>query len=84
VTQLFASYDTDMLKELMLVTWAAARNRVRQRVYQPNLPFPPCPLPPAWTNDVRAMMILWIARERRMFEMEMAELEYLLGLAGAR
>lgn len=68
----------------MYFTWAIARTRVRQLVYRPDLPFPPNPLPPVWQDEVRAMMVLWIARERRMFEMEMRELEYLLGLRGAR
>ncbi|KAG2156320.1 hypothetical protein DEU56DRAFT_906484 [Suillus clintonianus] len=67
-------------QELMYVTWAAARVRVRQYMYEPTLPLPPHPLPPLWEDEVRAMMTLWIARERRMFEMEMRELEYLLGL----
>lgn len=64
--------------------WAAARMRVRQQVYRPDLPFAPNPLPPVWPEELRAMMVLWIARERRMFEMEMRELEFLLGLRGAR
>ncbi|KAG1775747.1 hypothetical protein EV702DRAFT_1198940 [Suillus placidus] len=50
--------------ELMFVAWAAARNLMRQRVYQPDLPFPVYPPPPVWPDEVRAMMILWIARER--------------------
>ncbi|KAG1879947.1 uncharacterized protein F5891DRAFT_991489 [Suillus fuscotomentosus] len=70
--------------ELMYVTWAAARMRVRQRVYRPEVPFIPNPLPPLWPDEVRAMMVLWIARERRMFEMEVRELEYLLGLRYTR
>jgi hypothetical protein len=37
-----------------------------------------------WTDEMRVMMILWIARERRIFEREIEELEYLLGLRGAR
>ncbi|KAG1871055.1 hypothetical protein C8R48DRAFT_770649 [Suillus tomentosus] len=69
--------------ELMYVTWAAARMRIRQQIYEPNLPLPLYPLPPVWQDEVRAMMVLWIARERRMFEMEMQELERLLGLRGA-
>jgi hypothetical protein len=69
-------------KELMYITWVAARRRVRQLIYQPGLPFPGYPLPPVWLDDVRAMMVLWIARERRMFEMEMIELEHILGLRG--
>ncbi|KAG1817917.1 uncharacterized protein BJ212DRAFT_1479744 [Suillus subaureus] len=66
--------------ELMYITWAAARNRVRQQLYNPNLPFQPYPLPPVWSDEMRAMMVLWIARERRIFEMEIEELECLLGL----
>jgi hypothetical protein len=68
----------------MYITWDAARNRVRQQLYHPDLPFDPYPLPPVWPEETRAMMILWIARERRIFEMELEELEYLLGLRGAR
>ncbi|KAG1794007.1 uncharacterized protein HD556DRAFT_1308450 [Suillus plorans] len=70
--------------ELLYVTWAAARMRVRQQVYRPEVPFLPNPLPPLWPDEVRAMMVLWIARERRMFEMEIRELEYLLGLRDTR
>ncbi|KAG1719444.1 hypothetical protein EDD22DRAFT_854955 [Suillus occidentalis] len=66
--------------EMLYVTWAAARMQVRQELYEPALPIPPYPLPPAWPDEMRAMMVLWIARERRLFEMEMRELEYLLGL----
>ncbi|KAG1754668.1 hypothetical protein EDD22DRAFT_957431 [Suillus occidentalis] len=73
-----------MQLEYLYVTWAAARNRVHQQLYQPDLPFQPYPLPPVWPDETRAMMVLWIARERRIFEMEMEELEYLLGLRGAR
>ncbi|KAG1794467.1 uncharacterized protein HD556DRAFT_1443034 [Suillus plorans] len=69
--------------ELMYNTWAVARRHVRQLVYQPELPFPPYPLPPVWPDDLRAMMVLWVAREWRMFEMEMAEFEQILGLRGA-
>ncbi|KAG1729888.1 hypothetical protein EDD22DRAFT_853055 [Suillus occidentalis] len=54
---------------------AAARMRVRQELYEPTLPIPPYPLPPAWPDEMRAMMTLWIARERRVFEMEMRELD---------
>lgn len=64
----------------MYVTWAAARRRVRQLIYQPELLIPPYPVPPVWSEDVRAMVVLWIARERRMFEMEMNEVENMLGL----
>ncbi|KAG1848143.1 hypothetical protein C8R48DRAFT_677347 [Suillus tomentosus] len=70
--------------EMLYVRWDAARIRVHQQIYNPHLPFQPYPLPPAWSEEVRAMMILWVARERRMFELEMQELEYLLGLRGAR
>ncbi|KAG1767790.1 hypothetical protein EDD22DRAFT_844364 [Suillus occidentalis] len=66
--------------EMIYVTWAAARMRVHQYLYQPALQLPPYQLPPDWPDETRAMIVLWIARERRMFEMEMRELEYLLGL----
>ncbi|KAG1794744.1 hypothetical protein EV424DRAFT_1350977 [Suillus variegatus] len=66
--------------EMLYVRWDAARIRVHQQIYNPHLPFQPYPLPPAWSEEARAMMILWVARERRMFELEMQELEYLLGL----
>jgi hypothetical protein len=69
---------------MLYTTWAAARMRVRQELYEPNLPILHYPLPPAWPDETRAMIVLWIARERRVFEMEMRELEYLLGLRGAR
>ncbi|KAG2096324.1 uncharacterized protein F5147DRAFT_656638 [Suillus discolor] len=65
---------------LMYVTWAAARVRVHQQVYEPALPLPPNPPPLIWPDELHAMMVLWIAREHRMFEMEVRELEYLLGL----
>jgi hypothetical protein len=68
----------------MYTTWAAARDRVRQQIYHPEVPFQPYPPPPMWTDEMRVMMILWIARERRIFEREIEELEYLLGLRGAR
>jgi hypothetical protein len=58
--------------------------RVRQQLYHPDLPLIPHPPPPFWSEEARAMLVLWIARERRVFEMEMVELEYLLGLRGAR
>ncbi|KAG2108991.1 uncharacterized protein F5147DRAFT_652569 [Suillus discolor] len=74
---------TDRQLELMYITWAAARMRVCQQVYHPDLPLHPNPLSPVWPDERRAMMTLWIARERQMFEMEMRELEYLLGLGGA-
>ncbi|KAG1748884.1 uncharacterized protein EDB91DRAFT_1079019 [Suillus paluster] len=48
-------------------------------VYEPALPLPPYPLLLVWEDEMRVMMVLWIARERQMFEMEMQELEYLLG-----
>lgn len=80
----FTSDALTVLKEWMYITWDAARNRVRQQLYHPDLPFDPYPLPPVWPEETRAMMILWVARERRIFEMEMEELEYLLGLRGAR
>ncbi|KAG1893647.1 uncharacterized protein F5891DRAFT_985704 [Suillus fuscotomentosus] len=66
--------------EFMYVSWAAARTRVRQQVYHPDLPFVPYPPAPVWPENTWAMMVLWIARERRMFELEMLELEYILGL----
>jgi hypothetical protein len=66
----------------MYATWAVARARVHQQLYHPEQPFPVCLQPPIWGEEVRAMMILWIARERRMFEMEMQEFERLLGLRG--
>jgi hypothetical protein len=68
----------------MYVTWAGARLRVRQQLYHPDLPIQPHPQPPHWSEETRAMLVLWIARERQIFEMEMRELEYLLGLRGAR
>ncbi|KAG1859872.1 hypothetical protein C8R48DRAFT_673814 [Suillus tomentosus] len=67
-------------EEMKYIVWAATRGCVRQQVYHPELPFPPYPLPPVWPEDMRAMMVLWVARERHMFEMEMAELEHILGL----
>ncbi|KAG1758203.1 hypothetical protein EDD22DRAFT_850213 [Suillus occidentalis] len=67
-------------QEWMYITWDAAQNCVRQQLYHPDLPFDPYPLPPVWPEETWAMMILWVARERRIFEMEMEELEYLLGL----
>lgn len=81
---MFANTILTLFEELLYVTWAGARMRVRQQVYQPDLPLLPHPPPPNWSDEVRAMMVLWIARERRMFEMEIRELEYLLGLRGAR
>ncbi|KAG2341456.1 hypothetical protein BDR05DRAFT_949775 [Suillus weaverae] len=45
-----------------------------------NLLFAAYPPPPLWSNEEQAMIVLWIAREHHMFEMEMRELEYLLGL----
>ncbi|KAG1906723.1 uncharacterized protein F5891DRAFT_975465 [Suillus fuscotomentosus] len=71
---------TEGQHELMYVTWAGARLRVRQQLYHPDLPIQPHPQPPHWSEETRAMLVLWIARERRIFEMEMRELEYLLGL----
>ncbi|KAG1803380.1 hypothetical protein EV424DRAFT_1351519 [Suillus variegatus] len=47
--------------EIMYITWAVARHCVRQRVYQPELPFPPYPPHPVWSDEVRAMMILCCA-----------------------
>jgi len=66
------------------VTWAIAHARVRQQLYHPEQPFAPFLQPPLWGEEMRAMMLLWIARERRLFEREMREIEYLLGLRGAR
>ncbi|KAG1893251.1 uncharacterized protein F5891DRAFT_1207720 [Suillus fuscotomentosus] len=71
---------TEGQHELMYVTWAGARLRVRQQLYHPDLPIQPHPQPLHWSEEMRAMLVLWIARERRIFEMEMRELEYLLGL----
>lgn len=71
-----------LFKELFYLTWTAARMRVHQWVYQPNVPLLPHPQPPAWSDEARAMMVLWVVRERRMFEMEIKELEFLLGLRG--
>ncbi|KAG1798518.1 uncharacterized protein HD556DRAFT_1305981 [Suillus plorans] len=69
--------------EIIYETWAIARARVRQQVYQQERPSAPFPRPPLWREEMRAMIILWIARERRLFEREMREIEYLLGLRGA-
>ncbi|KAG2139106.1 uncharacterized protein EDB93DRAFT_1106210 [Suillus bovinus] len=66
--------------ELMYNTWVVVRRRVCQRIYQPELPFPPYPPHPVWSDEAQSMMILWVARERHMFELEMAELEHILGL----
>ncbi|KAG2132728.1 uncharacterized protein EDB93DRAFT_1107805 [Suillus bovinus] len=69
--------------ELLYTKWGVAQMRIRQQVYCPDLLLIPHPPPPFWSDKTRAMLILWIVRERRMFEMEMVELEYLLGLRGA-
>jgi hypothetical protein len=66
----------------MYATWAIACARVHQQLYHPEQPFLVCPQPPILGEEVHAMMILWIARERQMFEMEMQEFECLLGLRG--
>ncbi|KAG1892792.1 hypothetical protein F4604DRAFT_1913490 [Suillus subluteus] len=70
--------------EILYATWAIACTRVRQQLYHPGQPVAPCPQPPLWGEEMSAMMVLWIARERRLFECEMREIEYLLGLGGAR
>ncbi|KAG2108899.1 uncharacterized protein F5147DRAFT_773233 [Suillus discolor] len=64
---------TDRQLELVYITWAAARMHVRQQVYRPDLPFAPNPLPPVWPEELCVKMVLWIAREHRMFEMEGSE-----------
>ncbi|KAG1908161.1 uncharacterized protein F5891DRAFT_1179680 [Suillus fuscotomentosus] len=69
--------------ELMYVTWANARVRIHQEIYRPELPLQPCLQPPVWTEPTRAMVVLWIARERQIFELEMEEMERLLGLRDA-
>ncbi|KAG1903123.1 uncharacterized protein F5891DRAFT_1185756 [Suillus fuscotomentosus] len=74
---------TERQIQFMYVTWAGARVRVRQELYQPELPVQPYPQPPVWTEETRAMIVLWIARERRIFQMEVEEMERLLGLRGA-
>jgi hypothetical protein len=71
-------------KQLMYVTLAGARIRVRQELYHPEVPLQPRPQAPVLSEVTRAMIVLWIARERRVFEMEMQELEHLLGLQDAR
>jgi hypothetical protein len=73
-----------IFQEIIYATWAIAHARVRQRLYHPEQPFAPLPQPPLWGEEMRSMMVLWIARERRLFEWELRELEYLLGLEGAR
>ncbi|KAG1759630.1 hypothetical protein EDD22DRAFT_849115 [Suillus occidentalis] len=74
----------DAQLEFFYATWAIAHVRVRQQLYNPEQAFAPFPRPPHWGEEVRAMMVLWIARERRLFELEMRETEYLLGLRGLR
>lgn len=69
---------------MLYLTWAIAHARVRQQFYHPEQPVEPCPRPPLWGEEMQAMLVLWIARERRLFESEMKEIEYLLGLRGAR
>jgi hypothetical protein len=81
---MLANPNINIFKKIIYTTWAAAQIRVRQQLYHPDLPLLRCPLPPALSDEARAMIVLWIARERRVFEMEMRELEYLLGLRGAR
>ncbi|KIK35387.1 hypothetical protein CY34DRAFT_17046 [Suillus luteus UH-Slu-Lm8-n1] len=70
--------------EILYATLAIARARVRQQVYHTEQPPIPCPQPPLWDEEARTMMVLWIARDRRLFEWEMREMEYLLGLRGTR
>ncbi|KAG1798821.1 uncharacterized protein HD556DRAFT_1305696 [Suillus plorans] len=36
---------------IMYITWAVARRHVHQRVYQPELPFPPYPPHPVWSDE---------------------------------
>lgn len=73
-----------ILQDILHATSVIARSRVRQQLYHPEQQFAPCPRPPLWDEEMRAMMILWIARERRLFEWEMREMEHLLGLRGPR
>jgi len=70
----------DQQMDILHATSVIARSRVRQQLYHPEQQFAPCPRPPLWDEEMRAMMILWIARERRLFEWEMREMEHLLGL----
>ncbi|KAG1837471.1 hypothetical protein C8R48DRAFT_680297 [Suillus tomentosus] len=35
---------------------------------------------PVWTDEEMAFLVLWIARERRILEMVLTQLEHLLGL----
>ncbi|KAG1815358.1 hypothetical protein EV424DRAFT_1348470 [Suillus variegatus] len=74
----------DQQMDILHATSVIARSRVRQQLYHPEQQFAPCPRPPLWDEEMRAMMILWIARERRLFEWEMREMEHLLGLRGPR
>lgn len=67
----------------MYITWAGERVRVRQELYHPEEPVQPHPQPPVWTEETRTMMVLWLARERQIFRMDMEEMERLLGLRGA-
>jgi hypothetical protein len=75
--QLVSNWDASESKH-------AAQIHVRQQLYHPDLPLLRCPLLPAWSDEAHAMMVLWIARERRVFEMEMWEFKYLLGPRGVR
>ncbi|KAG1892838.1 uncharacterized protein F5891DRAFT_1197109 [Suillus fuscotomentosus] len=36
--------------------------------------------PPVWTDEETVFLVLWIARERRILEMVLTQLEVLLGL----
>ncbi|KAG1894574.1 uncharacterized protein F5891DRAFT_984950 [Suillus fuscotomentosus] len=71
---------TEEQLQLMYFTWAGARICMRQELYQPEVPLQPRPQPLVLSEVMRAMIVVWIAREHRIYEMEMQELERLLGL----
>ncbi|KAG1869744.1 hypothetical protein C8R48DRAFT_670986 [Suillus tomentosus] len=73
---------TEEQLQLMYFTWASAQIRMHQEVYRPEVLLQLHPQPPVLSEVMCAMIVLWIARENQIFEMEMQELEHLLGLQG--